>query len=492
MNRFFSIKGWCVLIPLLFSGMAQGGDIRIECSNIHLKKNIELHGDCLDAGDQLRWGVWIDLRLYIANDNGFLTWERHGGFDTSCSGFRLERGLYLSAKCEAFRNGHWTKVRSEIELGRRIKVQDGWLMYEDFLPPTGPSCTHTDYKYDETGSYPAHSCQTSCECNSTRTCSGAGHCQSPRSVPSIVYPNSPKLPPSGETAPSSPRSPIIYGSDPMEKVKLQPLPEKEPKVPKGVPRGSSGNPQEEIVVDRVDGLLMENIAREHCIPSISMVISYKGDKYLARVRNLMLIKGAGGGQRTTRCFFDLEDQHTKPIELSRQRDPSDYGCWIFRGFKSRREFLRIQDRTKGGARCALRDSELRDVLYGGHRYNGHYNARLPYLPKMPRDVDSGELFEVAGFDYIESGEPRGKGYLGYYNQRVVVSFVEFVSRNQLEPFKRFMSDRNWHHIPTLRGYRRNYNQRVVIGGELVEKPYMYVTNMKVSLRDYLNYKEKGL
>ena len=445
MRSFTLIKAlFCLITVLLLTTVAQAGDIRTECSNIHLKNNLELHGDCLDDVGQIRWGVWVDLKLYISNDNGFLTWDRSGGLDTSCDKFRLNRrGFYLSAKCEAFRNGGWTKVTSEIHLSMRIKVRDGWLVYDDFSSLGGQS--------------------------------SEGEALEPPATP--------------------PQLRISYGGDQIE----EPDPSAPPAVAdsgpvRGVPRGSTVQPEESIVVDRVGMLIMEGTAQRSCIPGISIVISHQHGKYWARVTNMMLTKGArrGGGQHGSKsCFFDLADQHPKPIELSRQRDPNDYNCWVFRGFKSRREFLRLRDRTLGTARCGLYDWELRDVFYGGQRYHGHRNLKRPHLLKIPRDVDSGDLFEVGGFDYIETGGRLGEGYLGDYNQRQVKTFVEFIGKNQLHSFKGFMADRNWHYIPTLSGYLRNYSERVIIGGEVVERPYMYVTNMKVSLRDYLIHIGEG-
>ena len=452
------------LSSFLISGSGIGGEMYSHCENLHLKKNLEIHGDCYADNGQLRWGVWIDLRFYIENYDGFLSWSASGGFDRTCSEIRLTRDYYLIARCEAFRNGRWTKIRTEIDLATGIKVQDGWLVYDDLIPPTGPTCTDPEYVFDETRSYPPHSCKTSCDCNSTRTCSGAGYCQDSHRPPVIVYPET--EPEEPEPGPSSP-SPI------------------------GVPRGSSGSEvTSEETVDRIEGLVMEDLAHSPCKPGINITVSKSGDDFWAKVEDRIFVNDAQRNNKA--CFFTIEKRYDQKFQLFEQQDPNDPNCTIFRGFKSSREILRLRNRRQGGARCFVRDESFRHVFFASHTYNGRPSTTIPSLPRLPRDVNDPNIYKIADQNYYEIDESReGIGYLGDYNQRLIVSFVEFMDKKKLRLFERFMGEKNWHHQPTLIGYQRKYGQWTEINGERVEKPYMYITNMAISFRDYIRFFQEG-
>ena len=244
------------------------------------------------------------------------------------------------------------------------------------------------------------------------------------------------------------------------------------------------------VIDRVSSLLIDDRRvpqNQKCISGVSItIIEHDGEQW-AFVSDVVYTRYRGN-QRLPNCFFQVEDRYSDPIKLSITTDRYDPYCQEFRGYRSRRQIFAMRNRTVGGRSCYVEDDRLRNVIVGSHSYAADYDAVIPPLPRRPRDVTSSELLEIKGWSYNKLGWPYGEAeFLGDYNSRTVAAFIDLDEFPGIRrQFNFYMNRYNWHHKPTLKGYIRNRPEYYEKDGKTVEVPFLFITNMVINHRDFLN------
>jgi hypothetical protein len=228
-------------------------------------------------------------------------------------------------------------------------------------------------------------------------------------------------------------------------------------------------------------------APEACIPGVSVKIWHLDNQYWAKIDDRVFVRRPSDpNRRRNRCFFAIEDRFKDPIPLFASRDLHDPNCQEFRGYRDRRMILRIRNRSFNPNTCAMPDFKIRNTQIGSFYYQGARNITPParrYLPDDARD----ETLEVSGWDYNQTNWPNDKlEYLGDFNSKTIVAVIDLDHYEIRSQFERYMAAKYWHVQPALSGYVRQ--EPVVIEASpnrAVEVPYLYITNMKISHREYV-------
>lgn len=102
----------------------QAGGFYDSCAEIHVAEN-HLVGQCRDVRGDYYWS-WLSLDLGIANNNGDLTWQPHGGYSSSCDCIFTDL-TYLNCACRRV-DGSWK--HATIDLNQMISNQNGVLAFD--------------------------------------------------------------------------------------------------------------------------------------------------------------------------------------------------------------------------------------------------------------------------------------------------------------------------------------------------------------------------
>lgn len=255
-----------------------------------------------------------------------------------------------------------------------------------------------------------------------------------------------------------------------------------PTAPAGLPAITDGR-----VVDTISGLVQQKgtyTRRGGCVPAVKVTITEVNDKLWAFIDDQVLARRPlDDDRRYDRCFYRIEDRYPQPLPVVRNRDRYDYDCMEFRAHRHRREVLVIRDR----ASCYVDDEYMENVLVGTYQYQGEDDVRRPAMEYVPDDSD-GKVLEISGWDYIDFSAfgTDSPDLLGDYNTRVAGAFVNLEEFNVRGKFNSYMSYRRWHYQPTLIGYTDRTPETYTDGtGRTRTAPYIYVTNMRISHRDYI-------
>ena len=223
-----------------------------------------------------------------------------------------------------------------------------------------------------------------------------------------------------------------------------------------------------------------------CIPGVAIKIYKENDRFWALIKDRVFTRRPSNPTvPAPYCFYEMENRFPEFIEIFPNRDLIDPFCQEFRGYRNRRQIIRIRNRTFDPPQCFIESKDIANVEIGGYTYHGEAMLIPSSEPYPPEDA-SDQTISVSGWDYYQSSWPnQGIEYLGDFNSRTIAAVIDLDFFNARLPFNRYLDAYYGKVKPSVRGNVRD--SPVLIGDppEVEAVPYLYIVHMKLPHRDYV-------